>query len=201
MRKILMFVEDFAHEEILKAVIFRLAQEYKIEITINSRSATGGHGRVLLELRTFVGRLEQEPGDFPDLLVVATDANCNRYAKRKKTIKETLPAAILDFTVCAIPDPHIERWLLIDSSAFKAVMGKGCAAPPAKCERVLYKRLLIEAIREAGLTPLVGGIEHARDIVKHMDFGYLERTDNSFGRFLSEMRDKFKEWSRLGLDV
>lgn len=198
MRKILLFVEDFGHEEILSAVISRLAQEYKIEVAINSRSATGGHGRVLKELKLYVGRLEQEPGNLPDLLVVATDANCNSYSKRKKSLNETLPRTIQDFTVYAIPDPHIERWLLIDSSAFRAVLGKGCAAPPAKCERALYKRLLIEAIRDAGLTPLVGGIEHARDLVKHMDFGYVERTDNSFGRFLREMQDKFREWSRLG---
>lgn len=196
MREILLFVEDFGHEEILSAVISRLAQEYDIEVTINPRSATGGHGRVLNELAMYVGRLEQE--HLPDLLVVATDANCNRYSKRKRMINEKLPIIIQDLTVYAIPEPHIERWLLIDSAAFKAVLGKGCEAPPAKCERALYKRLLIEAIREAGLTPLVGGIEHARDLVDHMDFGYVERTDSSFGRFLREIKDKFREWSDQG---
>ena len=198
MRRVLLFVEDFGHDEILRAVISRLAHEYGIEVSITSRSATGGHGRVLSELEQYVGRMQQEPGSIPDLLVVATDANCNKYSRRKKTINETLPMTLQYLTVCAIPDPHIERWLLIDSWAFKAVLGKGCAAPPRKCERALYKRLLIEAIRDAGVTPLIGGIEHARDIVDHIDFGYVERTDNSFGKFLSEIQAKFREWSRPG---
>ena len=133
MRSVLLFVEDFGHEEVLKAVISRLAYQYDIEVTINSRSATGGYGRVLRELEQYVGRMQQEPGSIPDLLVVATDANCNGYLERKKAISEKLPQSLQDLTVCAIPDPHIERWLLIDSSAFKAVLGQGCAAPPAKC--------------------------------------------------------------------
>ena len=198
MRSVLLFVEDFGHEEVLRAVISRLAHQYDIEVTISARSATGGHGRVLRELEQYTGLMQQQPDRIPDLLVVATDANCNKYATRKKAIDDKLPASVKDLTVCAIPEPHIERWLLIDSVAFKAVLGQGCAPPPAKCERDLYKRLLIEAIRDAGLTPLVGGIEHARDIVNRMDFGSVERTDKSFGRFLIEIQRKFKEWRRPG---
>ena len=49
--------------------------------------------------------------------------------------------------IYAIPDPHIERWLLLDSAAFKKVLDKGCSAPTQKCERGLYKRLLLQAVR------------------------------------------------------
>lgn len=149
-------------------------------------------------MERYVRGLQKDPGNLLDLLIVAIDANCNSYAKRKKTINEKLPAEVQTITVCAIPDPHVERWLLIDQSAFKAVFGKGCAAPPAKCERNLYKRLLIEAIRETGLTPLVGGIEHARDIIDKMDFDNVD--DNSFEKLLKDLQSKFWEWIRNGQD-
>ncbi|WP_343424444.1 hypothetical protein [Candidatus Amarolinea dominans] len=96
--------------------------------------------------------------------------------------------------ICAVPDPHVERWLLVDSAAFKAVLGRGCAAPDQKCERARYKRLLIEAIRQAGITPNLGGIEFAADIVAAMDLGQASRLDPSLQRFLDEMNGVFREW-------
>ncbi len=100
-----------------------------------------------------------------------------------------------DLTVCAIPDPHIERWLLIGSAAFKAVLGKGCAAPDYKCERDRYKKLLIQAIRDAGLSPLLGGMEHAEDIVNAMDLERMEQADDSLGKLIKALHKKFKEWN------
>ena len=35
--------------------------------------------------------------------------------------------------VKAIPEPHIERWLLLDGAASRAAVGKGCQAPDLKC--------------------------------------------------------------------
>ena len=99
------------------------------------------------------------------------------------------------WVIYAIPDPHIERWLLLDSGAFKTVLGKGCPAPDQKCERDRYKYLLLEAIRGAGITPLLGGIEHAEDLVKAMDLQYLEQADDSLGRLLKALHDKFKGWT------
>lgn len=99
--------------------------------------------------------------------------------------------------IYAIPDPHIERWLLLDSAAFKKVLGKGCAAPGQKCERDLYKRLLIAAIRDAGREPLFDGVEYAEALVNAMDLDYLERTEESLGRLLKELRHKFQEWERI----
>ena len=34
--------------------------------------------------------------------------------------------------VLAVPDPHVERWLLLDGAAFKAAVGHGCDAPDQK---------------------------------------------------------------------
>jgi hypothetical protein len=131
----------------------------------------------------------------PDLLIVGTDGDCKSVLKRKQEVDQ-VTAGFKAPVICAIPDPHIERWLLLDSAAFKAVLGKGCDAPDQKCERDRYKRLLMKAIHNAGLTPLLGGIEHAEDIVNHLNLSQLEKSDASFGRFLKAVRDKFKEWGQ-----
>ena len=96
----------------------------------------------------------------------------------------------------AIPDPHIERWLLLDSSAFKKVMGKGCSAPVQKCERDLYKKLLWEAMLNIGVTPPLGGIEYSDALVNAMNLERLERTEASLGKLLKELRYKFQEWKQ-----
>jgi hypothetical protein len=98
--------------------------------------------------------------------------------------------------VCAIPDPHIERWLLLDSAAFKSIFGRGCKAPDQKCERDRYKRLLSEAVQATGVVPPLGGIEYAEDIVTAMDLGKMENTNASLGRFLKDLRNIFKQWSQ-----
>lgn len=194
MRKIVLFVEDFAHEVLLKTLIQRLATLHDVAIgRPEIRSARGGYGRVLRELEQYLREVERGRQHVPDLLVVGTDSNCKGLLKRRQEVEEVIAKYQLP-VICAIPDPHIERWLLLDSAAFKAVLGKGCAAPDQKCERDRYKHLLIKAIRNAGVTPLFGGIEHAEDIVKEMNLPRLEKTDESFGKFLRALRDKFKQW-------
>jgi hypothetical protein len=121
----------------------------------------------------------------PDLLVVAVDANCKGLLKRKQEVLEHIPSDFRDFTVLAIPDPHIERWMLLDSSAFKKVLGKGCAAPDMKCERDRYKKILRDEIRAAGYNPIMGGMEWAGDLLKEMDFSRID--DKSLKTFLDEM--------------
>jgi len=94
-------------------------------------------------------------------------------------------------------DPHIERWLLLDSAAFKAGPGRGCDVPQQKCERKHFKRLLLEAVRAAGVTPLLGGIEYTETLVKAMDLRRLESADESLGRLLKNLRVLFKTWEQV----
>lgn len=128
MRNIGLFVEDFGHESFLNALVLRLAREYGIDVKVMPFSVRGGHGSVISELEQYLRNLRRGRADWLDLLVVATDANCKGFTQRKKEIDQAI-GAMKDQVVCAIPDPHIERWLLIDSTAFKNVVGKGCQAP------------------------------------------------------------------------
>ena len=149
MHRIILFVEDYGHEEFITSLIKRVADAQGISLKIIRRSVRGGHGKVLTEFKRFLCYLKKEKERLPDLLIIATDANCKGYAERKKEIDKI--AQYKNFILCAIPEPHIERWLLLDSAAFKSATGKGCKAPDKKCSRDRYKKFLLEAMQNAGI--------------------------------------------------
>lgn len=191
MRKIVLFAEDYGHEAFIDTLTKRIAAEIGIEVRIDHRSVRGGHGRVITEYRSYLDDLRREKNQLPDLLIAATDANCKGYAERSREIEDA-SKEYQGFTVCAIPDPHIERWLLLDSAAFKSVVGKGCNTPDQKCSRGRYKKLLLEAMHNAGVNPPLGGMEYAEDIVNVMDLQRID--DKSLERFCKELQSKFKAW-------
>jgi hypothetical protein len=193
MREIALFVEDFAHKEFLAALLQRLAAEYGVAVHLDWRNARRGHGAVVNELKQFLRDLQRGRDGLPDLVVVATDANCKGLVERLRQITE-VTGKVDVHTVCAVPDPHIERWLLVDSAAFKSVFGRGCDAPDQKCERARYKKMLIDAIRSSGVIPNLGGIEFADDIVAAMDLTRAAAADASLSRLIEDLRAVFKGW-------
>ena len=195
MHNINLFVEDRAHENFLTALILRFADEYNVKINIKASSVRGGHGKVITELKQYLRDLQHYKEDLPDLVIVGTDGNREGFSERKKAIDQ-VTSDFTDLVICAIPDPHIERWLLLDPAAFKTVLGKGCQAPDQKFEKDRYKKLLIEAVLEAGLIPILGGIEHAADIVNAMDFQRVAQSDRSFRSFLRALQQRFKIWQQ-----
>jgi hypothetical protein len=196
MHEIAMFVEDDAHHRFLDAIIKRLAREQSVEVKLDWRNVRRGYGAVINELKQYMRDLYRGRGGFPDLIVVATDANCKGLNARLKEINDVTQKFLKALVVCAIPDPHIERWMLIDSSAFKMVFGQGCNAPDLKCEKSRYKKMLIDSIRDAGIIPSFGGIEFAQDIAENMNLDHAARQDKSLNRFLHEMIKIMKEWRR-----
>lgn len=194
MREIALFVEDHAHQAVLAALLQRLADEYNVKIKPDWRNARRGHGAVINELKQFLRDLLLGRNTLPDLVIVATDANCKGLTERLRQVTAVTGQIIGLQTICAVPDPHIERWLLIDSSAFKAVFGKGCNAPDQKCERARYKKMLIDAIRKTGISPSLGGIEFAGDIVREMNFDRATSVDPSLAKFIADLRLIFQSW-------
>ena len=191
MREIALFGEDDAHEQVIDALVRRIAEEYNIPIHLDWRNAVGGHGKVTTELDDYLRDLNRQRSPRPDLIVVVTDANCKGLNERtREIVRRDAPAPM----ILAIPDPHIERWLLLDGAAFRAVLGKGCDAPDQKCARDRYKQRLIEAIYAAGITPSLGGIEYAEDIIQKMNINRAARADRSFNRFVSDLRNTFQGW-------
>lgn len=172
MHKINLFVEDFGHERFLDALLQRLAKRHNLLLEVNFSSSRGGYGTAIKELKKYIRDLQRGRESSPDLLIVATDGNCKGFSERKQQIEE-VTKEFTELVICAIPDPHIERWLLLDSAAFKKVLGKGCTAPIQKCERDLYKRLLDNAITNAGKETLFDGMEYAKPIVDAMDLAQM----------------------------
>lgn len=185
-REIVLFGEDLGHERVVGALVRRVARELGVGVRQNWRSAVGGRPRLVGEYRSYLAQLPRDLERRPDFIVVATDSNCEGLVKREREIDkagEGWPGKI----VKAIPDPHVERWLLLDGAAFRHAVGRGCQAPDRKCERERYKDQLIDEIKEAGVIPSLGGIEYADDIVEALD---LQRAgqDASLGRFLASLR-------------
>ncbi len=197
MRRVALFVEDFAHEEFMTAWVQRFSRETGVLVELHPYSVRGGHGRAIQELGQFVQDVHEAGEAWPDLLVVALDADSQGYNQRRGEI-ETVIGELSFRVVLAVPDPHIERWLLLDSAAFKSVLRKGCEAPDRKCDRDRYKKLLAQAVSQTGVAPSIGGIEHARDIVEAMDVSRMTHkgADKSLGRFIQELQRVFKDWSR-----
>lgn len=192
MRRIALFGEDYAHRQVIDALVRRLACEFDIPVNLDWRRASGGHGRVVDELDCYLRDLTNQRSPYPDLIVVCTDANCRGLSERLRELQTDVAPAPLAF---AIPDPHIERWLLLDGAAFRVVFGRGCDAPDQKCDRDRYKQLLAQAIRDAGIVPAIGGVEFAEDLVKQMDIERAMGTDSSLRRFVEDVRSSFRQWS------
>lgn len=193
MNEIALFGEDHGHQVVVGALVTRIAEESGIEVRQRWLSATGGHGRVARELERYARDLRKQGGRQPNLIVVATDANCQGLRQRVRQVAPQDPPAPI---VHAVPDPHVERWLLLDGAAFKVVFGHGCKAPDRKCSRDRYKDLLIAAIRAAGSTPLLGGIEYAEEIIRNMDLERATSVDASLRSFVDALRAIFRSWIR-----
>ena len=196
MRNISLFVEDTVHEDFLMALVQRVANGYNIEINIKASSVRGGHGKVITELGQYQQDLRHNDEDLPDLIIVGTDSNCKGFLQREKEVNQAT-SSLADRVISMIPEPHIERWLLLDSEAFTKVFGKGCSVPSRKCERDRYKRLLLQAIRAAGVNPLLGGIERTAALVNAMRLQHLEQNDRSFRRFFRALQHQFKAWQQI----
>ena len=192
MLKISLFAEDRGHEIVLNALVERVLESYELQAKVRLVSVRGGFGRVQTELDQYIKDLLSYDRGLPDLVIVATDANCHGANARRKELK--VAEAVRPRVIYAIPDPHIERWLLRDPAAFKAVLGVPCQTVQQKCNRDRYKKLLIDSVRSANAVPLLGGMEYAEDIVKNMDLDHA--ADSDFGDFLQELHTRARLWKQ-----
>ena len=121
MHEIALFVEDFAHRQVIGALVQRIADDFNLDVRLDWRNATRGYGQVVREFNIYLRAIDRQGHPPPHLIIVATDANCKGWYQRIRDFGDPVPPAPI---VHAIPDPHIERWLLLDGAAFKAVFGR-----------------------------------------------------------------------------
>lgn len=183
-----LFVEDRAHEEFLKPLVERVAQEAGRTLRIRSYSARGGHPRALDELQTFQTLVERGGLSEPDVLVVGIDANCSPWHQVRRRVLERLGPQLRPKAAVACPDPHIERWFMADPASFEQALGRRPRPGKRKCERDRYKRILAKTISEAGYPAALGGLEFAVDIVAAMDLYRAGKNEKSLKQFVDATR-------------
>ncbi len=191
MPELILILEDAAQEALLIPLVNRMAAGEGVSPRIRIRSASRGFARVVGQLSSLEKDCRDGLESMPDAVVAVVDANCKGFNERRKALVEKA-GVLSDRLVPAIPDPHIERWFLLDSHAFKKVLGRGCKAPDDKCEKDRYKRLLDAAVRESGVEPVLGGIEIARDLCAEMDLQRVAERDHSFAQFRDALRARLK---------
>jgi hypothetical protein len=168
MPEVLVFGEDDGHALVLGSLVQRLAEERGVPVRVAVRFARGGYGPMLRELSRFVRDLRAGQQPLPDLLVVGRDGNCQGHAKAKEAVAGALGSY--------------------------GVVGKGCPAPDHKCKKDRYKEQLVRAIRDAGLQPVLGGLEYAEELVQALDLNGVARADPSFGHLLDDLRQHVNQW-------
>ncbi len=194
------FLEDNLHELFFTTLTRRVAEDLGVVIALDVRNATGGKGRVMAELKSYLrdvraGRETQYP-----ILVVAIDSNCSKYQEKRNQIEQIKEqTGYSGEMVCAVPDPHIERWYLADAEGFRrAIAGsQPLSLPGYKCEREHYKKALRHAFRTAGISPQLDGAEYAREIVAEMDLYRAGQTDAALKHFLDDLRSTLRRFTEL----
>lgn len=197
MPEIALFCEDSFHEKFIGALLKRFETQYGVDAASRFLSSQGGLPRMAGEFKDFLRDLARGRQQLPDSVIVVVDANCEGHNGRKNVMDRALTnfPQFQQIVSYAIPDPHIERWMLADPKAFQAVFGRGCTLPAVKCAKDEYKRLLRKEIRESGIEAPLGGEEYAEEIVMAMDLGQMETREPSFGLFLKSLKALFNRWS------
>jgi hypothetical protein len=196
MPEVTLFCEDSFHEKFIGALIDRFMSEYGVNVTPHFFSSRGGLPRMHSELKEFLRDLSRGRKPMPDHLIVVVDANCKGYNERKTMMADVVGQypEFQGIVSYAIPDPHIERWMLVDPRAFQKVFGRGCTLPAIKCKKDEYKKLLRNEIHESGVEAPLGGQEFAEDVVSAMDLNLAEGSEPSFGLFLKALKGLFNGW-------
>jgi hypothetical protein len=186
-------------EGFIKALVNRIAQDVSVPLdSLNHdvRSARGG-STVIPEFKRFMKDTVQTCSTEVDLLVIAIDGNCKgrtaRIRQLEKHISQNHP--LKDKVVYAVPDPHIERWYMMDQRAFKNGVGidRAPAMPSYKCKKDYYKSLLHQALAEANVGSLLGGAEYADNIVTNMtSLDSLGSQNAGFQTFIDDLRAFFR---------
>ena len=170
--RIVVGTEDRGHEAVVPAILKRFFPYSEV--------VSFGINRPASELKRSFKRLET-----CDLLVLAKDANDVGLHGRSTYLMALVPDVLTYTTVLCIPDPYIERWLLLDAKAFSHVYGRGFDAPKITGKHAYYKDYLKRSIKAAGHAPM-DGFERAADIINAMDFDTIK--DDSFQLFITELK-------------
>ena len=195
-----LFAEDRAHEDLLRALCNRVFHEMDVKVSLNVRSARGGHGQACEELGLYQRSVQSGQIPAPDLLIVCIDSNCSKYARARAAVGAAVLPEFTERTVIACPDPYVERWYMADPNSFYEVVGFRPRPRMRKCAPEIYKTMLAQAILNGGHPSTLGGIEFARELALAMDLYRAGQNEPSLGHFLTDLRARVQrakdEWGQ-----
>lgn len=198
MADVLLFVEDVGHVAFISEVSQRVAQQEGVECRIDVRNGSGGHGTVVTEFGRFLRDVRRGGMATGDVLIVAADADTERWQQRRR---ELVSVAAREgyggLLVCAVPQPHVERWYMLDHEALRTALSCPDLPDPGVGHREKdWKQRLAVAFREAGYGGVLPGT-FAPDIVRAMNLQLACETDDSFQAFLNDLRAAFRQFGHF----
>lgn len=194
-KRVVVFMEDSAQEALIPPLFMRLATEEGVssnQIDIRVLNARGGVP--LHAFKQFVKDARKQRSLYADLLIVGSDANCKGFAERRNMVLKVITKSPYPEVVTAIPDPHVERWYMLDPAAISRAVGArmAVATPAYKCAKNHYKNLLHRVFLENDIAPPLGGIEYGPLIAQHMDLYTAAKQDHGLADFI----DRVRAWLR-----
>lgn len=193
--RVLVFVEDIAQENLITRLFVRISEESGLSAErLDVRAAYSRGGGSIKALKDYLRDYSLETA--ADCFVLGSDGNCKGFVEKRSILEKNLKKfGALDRTILAIPDPHIERWYLLDAHALSEAVGDsiGNYSPKHKCDKGHYKKLLKEAIQSTGVEPLQGGAEYGQDVGDQIDLYRASKSDVGFKYFVDEV----KSWAAM----
>ncbi len=189
--RIIFFLEDTAQKSFISAMVERLIQDEGRDLQdFDFLFLYARGGGSIRAYKDFLKQTSKRRYLDADLLLVGSDGNCNGFVKRKQQLLDVSKGLTYPEVVLAVPDPHIERWYLLDGQALARAAGVPVEAvsPTVKCDKNHYKNLLNKTITDQGVIPPLGGAEYGSIIAKSMNLYDAGITDHSLGDFIDQVR-------------
>jgi hypothetical protein len=190
------FLEDIGQEAIIPPLVKRLIREAgKPAEGFDHRTLNARGGGSISAYKRFLVDAKRRMHLPADLLIVGSDGNCQGFAKRRDEIIAEAADPPYPIVVTAVPDPHIERWYLLDISALSEAAGitKIPTLPPHKCDKDFYKRLLRSAFNESSIIPPLGGTEYGPLVADKIDLYAAGKADHGLAEFVKAVKDWLKQ--------
>jgi hypothetical protein len=192
------FLEDIGQEAIIPPIFKRVASEEGIgPECLECRVLHSRGGGSLSAYTKFLKDARKSRHASANLLIVGSDGNCKGFATRRDQILRKAEGSPFTEVIAAVPDPHVERWYLLDIPTLENAAGVHITLPPVpeKCEKNFYKHLLRQAFDGTEVTPPLGGIEYGERIAVEMNLYNAGKQDHGLGDFV----EKSRAWLRRQL--
>lgn len=188
---VVFLLEDVAQEALIPYLVRRLIVEQQKNLEdYDLRVLYSRGGGSIRAFKDFIKGVKKRKTPKADVLIVGSDGNCNGFAKRRDQLNNSAKGVPYPVVITAIPDPHIERWYLLDSQALSDAAGVPVQATPpaAKCDKGHYKKLLKNAFAQHNLFPPLGGAEYGPNIAETIDLYAAGVADHALRDFLEQVR-------------